>query len=157
MRFSNEQRFYIRHRYDALIHIITRWCPTGFKIYTGNFLWARLQILIALSRHRKVYVFRCLKLFGVGVYLLSYSQSGKSENILSADTLVVIKVRVNRHPKMSALVPLDVAAEFSVGTMFLYTTKSVSYSNIRKCLSTVDIPFSDQNRIFITWLNVHVF
>ena len=67
-------------------HLITKKGAGHFTLYIGKSPCARGQISFASSRHRRMSVFQCISLFGVGMYFLSHCLSGMSEYVLWADT-----------------------------------------------------------------------
>ena len=125
--------------YVVFIHLLTRKCPAHFAIYIRNCPCARSELLTALTRQWKMSLIRCINLFGVSLYLLSPCPSGTSENVLWAETSVVLILRVFILRKMSASAPLYVLNELSTEKSVLYVTKSVSNLDVRNSLSLVEI------------------
>ena len=113
-------------------------------IYIGKCPCARSQLLNDLSNGKCLFcdVSACSGL-DYNYYPVSIRDVRKRQKKTSA----LSSSRFIRRVKMSALASLHVVIHLSMEDGVLYVTRSVSYSDIGKCLSFAAIPISDQTDV----------
>ena len=140
-----------------IVHTINWRCLAHFTICIGKCQCPRPQRLLDLCWHRKKYP-SDVSVFSYWAVISTITVSlGHQKEIYELIDWLLTGLRVIRHRKMPVLVHLHVLIKSSIGECVLCFTKSMSNSDVIKCLSVEVNPTSDWNRCVISCLYSCVF